>query len=91
MPFVAHPFCNRGPQDAPLEREHSRGKKVAWIGVVGKGGDFVQPVAVQLRTSSLVKLSAGDTMLVVSANTGIQPAGLGSEGKGSEGNWNGNR
>jgi hypothetical protein len=52
MPFVAHPFCDRGPQDAPLEREHSRGKKVAWIGVVGKGGDFVKPLAAQTCAST---------------------------------------
>ena len=42
MPFVAHPFCDRGPQDAPLEREHSRGKKVAWIGGGRKGWGFCE-------------------------------------------------
>jgi len=52
MPFVAHAFCDWGPQDAPLEREHSRGKKVAWIEVVGKGGDFAKPLVVQTCAST---------------------------------------
>jgi hypothetical protein len=52
LPFVAHAFCDRVPQDAPLEREHSRGKKVAWIGVVGKGGDFAKPLAVLYLVSN---------------------------------------